>query len=459
MKNYPIVLYVSKCRALVALERRRYLAKTIAIGYKGLTYSLVMLMVFLGGLSPVLFNYVVDPYNVNNFFDLGMNKEKISLKAHYPLWKISNYPKDTATTLILGDSRALALKDKYWHQLKVDEAYNFAYGGATIHEIIDTVEYLKDSPEVNTLIIGIQLRSFSPLFKKGLNRVPEAIELVNDPVQYYANNFVTDVSWQQVEKRYAPQIKQFKNIAANLDFSLISTAHAKTIVDKDAKNLETLLDPANCTGCILPKLTTSQPGPIVRVIKQRHAFGLGGWSPLWPQISMNRQLPLIFSNQVTKNAQSDWQSFSFSQQYWRGLVDIAHWSKRQNINLIFFIPPTIVEMQQQITNYGYAEDNQALRMDLARLAPVVDFDFDSPLTRSIDNFNDAYHFNYKVAKMVIGELIQFIDTTPEAKALALKRREQITCPITQSELVKELTNDNVNMREGNSCRIWRGRHE
>lgn len=454
MKNYPIVLYVSKCRGLVALKRRRYLAKTIAIGNKGLLYSLLILLTFIIGLSPVLFNLVIDPYNVNKLFNLGMNKEKISLKAHYPLWKMSNYPKDTATTLILGDSRALALKDKYWQQLKVDEAYNFAYGGATIHEIIDTVEYLKKSPKVKTLIIGMQLRSFSPLFKKGMNRVPEAIRLLEDPVQYYSNGFVTEVSWKQVEKRYQREIKQAKALVHNLDLTLMSTANAGEMPYSDEKSLEKLLDPANCTNCILPKLTTSQPAPSQVIVRHKTALGLGMWQNLWPSINLNRELPRLFANQVSKNAKSDWRSFSFSQKYWNGLVDVAQWTRKKDIELIFFIPPTIAEMQQTITNYGYAKANQELRQDLARLGLVIDFDYDSPLTRDLANFNDAYHFNYKVAKQIIGELIQVLDVKTDAKKLALKRRSQIACPFIDNEVVSKVSDGNISMREGLSCRIW-----
>ena len=116
-------------------------------------------------------------------------------------------------------------------------------------------------------------------------------------------------------------------------------------------------------------------------------------------------------------------------------------------------------MQQQITNYGYAKANQKLRLDLARLAPVIDFDFDSALTRNLDNFNDAYHFNYKVAKMIIGELIQFISSSAESKKMAYKRRSQITCPITPQETLRELASTDIVMREGSACRIWHKRHE
>ena len=456
MKTYPIVLYVSKSRAMIALERKRYYSHTLATGHKGIGYVLAISLIFILGLSPLLFNFVVDPYNMNKVFNLGINKEKISLKAHYPLWKILNYPSQTATTLIMGDSRALALKDKYWHQLKLINAYNFSYGGGTINEIVDTVNFIKNSPQLKTIFIGIQLRSFSPLFKKGMNRVPEAIEFANNPLQYYSNGFVTEISWRQIESGFKDQID---NITANSNFKLISSAYAEENFDFSKNSLSKLLDPAHCTNCILPKLIKSQPAPSITFIKTQAVVGLGIWQELWPLIAMNRQLPKKFSNQIVKNAKSDWQSFTFSKKYWQGLVEISQWSKQHNIKLVFFIPPTIAEMQQQISNYGYGQLNQELRTDLARLATVVDFDFDSPLTRNVENFNDAYHFNFKIAKAIIGELIQLVSDNTTSVELSQKRRSGIRCPITKQDITKQLSHQGLRMIEGKSCRIWQSSDE
>ncbi len=456
MKTYPIVLYVSKSRALIALQRKKYLRQTFAIGYKGLTYVVIVLLIFLLGVTPVIFNFVVDPYNMNKVFNLNLNKEKISLKAHYPLWKIANYPKDSTTTVILGDSRALALKDKYWQQLNVKGAYNFAYGGATVYEIIDTVDYLKSSPQLKTLFIGIQLRSFSPLFKKAMNRVPEAIELANNPIQYYSNGFITEISWRHIEKRYPVQANALKRMT---DISPISSAHASDSFQADNTNLKHLLDPNLCRNCALPKVTQSAPAPTNTIFQPKVATNLGIWQSLWPTINLHRELPLVFSRQVSKNAKSDWQSFSFSNTYWQGIVDIAKWSKENDVKLIFFIPPTLAEMQQQITNYGYAKLNQQLREDLAQLAPVIDFDFDNNLTRDIRNFSDAYHFNYKVAKAIIGELVQIDNKDPYINSIAKKRRNQIQCPLQENEVEKQITTENLTMIQGKSCRVWRGYYE
>ena len=101
----------------------------------GLLCSAALGIALAAGLAPTAFNAIVDPYELNDAFELDLNKQRISEKAHYPLWKFAHYPDDGADTVILGDSRARALRDKYWHELGLKGAYNFAYGGATIHEI------------------------------------------------------------------------------------------------------------------------------------------------------------------------------------------------------------------------------------------------------------------------------------------------------------------------------------
>ena len=123
-------------------------------------------------LAPVAFNLVVDAYDRNDFFELGLDKQEISVKAHYPLYKMIEYPRIKAPTVILGDSRARALQDKYWQELGRTDVYNFAYGGATVHEIYETFKYLRDSSELETLIISLPLRSMDDRFKGGMNRVP-----------------------------------------------------------------------------------------------------------------------------------------------------------------------------------------------------------------------------------------------------------------------------------------------
>ncbi len=470
MKFHPIALYKPKSKFLMAL-------KHCSIGsgkIEGLFYVSVIFLAFSLGLTPIIFNYVVDPYNMNKVFDLNIKKEKLSLKSHYPLWKIINYPKETTNTLILGDSRALSLKDKYWHQLELSSAYNFAYGGATIDEIYDTFQHIKSNKAIKNILIGIQLRSLSPHYKKGMNRVPEAISLAENPLQYYSNGFVTQMSWQHVKKQYPKQLSLLAQRIKSSPLTFMSNAHAAEFSDEEDKPLKSLLDPKYCAECTLPIITESAPPPnkatassnskseatakgesVAAAKSSQDADMADVWKHLWPHISLDRQLPPSFEKQVTKNAKSDWETFKFYSDYWNKLIEIAHWCNQNDIKLIFFIPPTIAEMQQQITNYGYSEANHKLRVDLSQIAPVVDFDFSNSVTQNIDNFNDAYHFNYKLAKSIIGELIQVLDSDKVASQQAHKRRNSIACPMSKEEIYQQTSDHKTTVLEGNACRVWR----
>ncbi|MBL4906399.1 MAG: hypothetical protein JKX94_03030 [Sneathiella sp.] len=88
-------------------------------------YSLIAIFTFLAGLAPFIFNLVIDPYEINPIVNLDLEKSKISEKSHYPLWKVIHYPEETTEIVILGDSRARALKEKFWHQLGLSNTYNF----------------------------------------------------------------------------------------------------------------------------------------------------------------------------------------------------------------------------------------------------------------------------------------------------------------------------------------------
>ena len=421
------------------------------------TYSIIASFTFIAGLAPFIFNLIVDPYEINPIVDLDIKKSKISEKAHYPLWKIIHYPAATTQIVVLGDSRARALKEKFWHQLGLTNTFNFAYGGATVHEVYDTFHHIKHSPNLQTLVVGIQLRSFDPNHKGGMNRVPEAIRLSSNPLDYYSNWFVSIISVKLLEKKYAEQL----HALSEWNFSPITSASAKAkaVSSTDQHAYLELINEEICKNCELPSNTTASP---YKVGAGRHAFhfgnGLGVWSPLWPSIASAQTLTGSFKTQVQKNARSDWEKFRFSENLWEYIVEISDWSEKNNVQLLFVIPPTIVEMQQRIVDFGFGELNHNFRMRLANLAPVLDFDFSSPMTSNVNNFTDAYHFNYLAAKQIIGEISLHVATNEVVRKKALKRRQQIICPLSSGETTTKINDENIEVLEGRSCRIWRKKH-
>ncbi len=403
------------------------------------------------GALPVALNLAVDPYDRLGGLPLGLAKKKISEKAHYPLWKIiAHSKKNPPETIVLGDSRARALRDKYWSETGIKRAFNFAYGGATIYEIHETFRYLKTQPKPKNLVVGIQLRSFDPDHKSGMNRVPEAIRLAGNPLKYFSSWFVTRVSWRHVQEKYPTQLAALTDLAPGF----ISTAHAADLGSPGRTSLSTLLQPDVCFGCRLPEQKQSMAYP-ARRHRHGYGYGFGHDKGLWRDILIERDLPARFERQVRKNGRSDWKSFRFSEELWAKIAEIADWSKANGVKLVFVIPPTIVEMQARLAEFGRADLDRSLRLRLADLAPVIDLDFDNPFTRDLANFKDAYHFNAPAARNIVGEISQLLTSSPEVRKAALKARSGLACPTSVQATTRELNDGIISMTEGTNCRIWR----
>ena len=413
----------------------------------GLLVTVGLGLALIAGFSPAVFNFFIDPYDGNDVVDLGLEKANISEKAHYPLWKMFHYDAESTGLIVLGDSRARALRDKLWHQLGRDDAYNFAYGAATVPEIHDTFLHVKDNPNLKTLVVGLSLRVFNEGHRDNLNRVPEAIELSQNRFQYYTSWFVAKIGWQHLKNRYPETFDR----VSSFEPSLVSTAHAADI--NKSMSLSDLLSPDACIGCDLPSVgAQSLPAPYLHGKWGGH--GYGRWGHVWPDIQIERDLQGKFERQVRKNGRSDWKGFKFSGALWVKITEIAEWCDQNNVQLIFVIPPTISDMQARIFEFGLGRMNHEFRLRLSALAPVVDFDFDNTVTRDLENFTDAYHFNAGSAKEIVGELVQLTTTKNSVVRKARKRRGDIVCPVTSADQTATFSDGVTRMAEGKACRIW-----
>ena len=405
-------------------------------------YVAVLAIVSILGMAPIFFNFVVDPFNMNELVDLDLDKREISVKSHYPLYKMIEYPRKGGTHIVLGDSRSRALQDKYFEETGISGAYNFAYGGATIPEIYSTYEYLRDSSDIETLIVGVPLRTFGVGHRGDLNRVPEAIELANAPMRYYSSWFVAKTGWANIDDRYGATIQTLANLVPNL----VGRAEAD-----ERLSLGDLLGDNTCKKCFLP--AAKQSGDLTEKLK-RYGLGLGPWSTIWEEQRIDRTLPGKFARQVSKNAENDWRRFTFSDELWEKITEIATWCEREGIDLYFFIPPTIADMQYRITDFGLADVNHTYRARLSQFAPVIDLNFDNALTRDLDKFKDAYHFDSDVARSIVHEIARMMSSPKARRDLSPPRKDLVRCPIDSKSQVFKKTHGRLTMREGVNCRIW-----
>lgn len=411
-------------------------------------YAAVMIAAFAIAFTPVIFNFIIDPFNMNRMVDLGFDKAEISVKAHYPLYKMIEFPRTRATTFVLGDSRARALQDRYFHELGYEDVYNFAYGGATVFEIHDTFRYLTENATIRKLVIGLPFRSMDARHKNGLNRVPEAIEMAGDPSAYYTSWFVAETAWRLIEDRYPGLATAHQSLVP----SFINAAEAYEFKRPGDISLQELLAPEICAGCELPD---AKPAVKLPTSYRHSGYGIGRWSGLWPDIDLDRTLPRRFAKQVGTNGAADWRRFEQSDALWKKLEAIAEWCRENKVDLVFVVPPTIPEMQRRIADFGFTAANQRFRERLSGLAPVIDLDFDNSFTRNLKLFTDAYHFNAAAARQIVGEIVQLIAAGSSPAATARDKRRTIVCPTGAADTTKVLAHEGVEMNEGTNCRIWR----
>ncbi|MEP1209944.1 MAG: hypothetical protein ABJM29_21670 [Rhizobiaceae bacterium] len=419
-------------------------------------YGLLMGATALAGMVPALLTYAVDPYEMFHGTSHPKAYGELAEKAHYPLWKFTHFD-GTADTVILGDSRARALRNKYWHEFGATGAYNFAYGGGTIPEIYATFKKVSGNPNLKNLVVGIQLRSFDESHKGGMNRVPEAVKATASGVSYLKNWFVARKSWDFFLRKNQATI----DTAARMVPQLISAAEAADMGKPGTTGVDKLLQPEICFGCDFPDAAAAAINTHFRAKGPNLGLGRGDRHldyDIWRgTIELpDHSLPVKFSKQVEKNARSDWKTFKFSSRYMKMMEEIAQWADaRDDRNLVFVVPPTIVEMQNTISVYGLASLDLSLRQKLSALAPVIDFDFPNDKTRQFSNFTDAYHFDSKFARQIVGEILMVQGATAEQQKRIAKRRNGVECPTLS--LVKEVPASAIGASvTGQACRLWTG---
>lgn len=93
--------------------------------------------------------------------------------------------------------------------------------------------------------------------------------------------------------------------------------------------------------------------------------------------------------------------YKYPDEYYQELKKIQVYCKNNGINIIYFIPPTYIEVQEKIKMYSLIKENQKFKDDIKSLGKVYDFDYDSEFTRNKDNFSDPFHFKRESGPILI----------------------------------------------------------
>lgn len=287
----------------------------------------MMLVVALAILAMTLgLNYVVDPYQVNQAFDLGMRKDIISYRGNYRMYKMQAFKNNPCPNIYLGDSRMDQLDAAKVEAVSGERWFNFAYGGGSAYEIVDTFWYAARNEPLKKVVIGINFNLYNG--SNRLNLTQEAMATLENPMKYYLSYATLRMS------------------AANLLYKCtgINLYAEKPTMDKDE---------------------------------------------FW-RVQLGKS---------TENFYGHWYHPDDLQQE---LKKISDYCSKQGIELVFVFPPTHVDLQERVMDFGLEEDYQNYKQEIIQLGwTVYDFDVPSDLTRDTVLYKDPYHADELVKNKVI----------------------------------------------------------
>ncbi len=372
-------------------------------------YAVIVFCILAIGTLPILGNVAIDPIDRDQTFSLGLHKERVAVDRHAQLYKTARYLRSREPFVILGDSRARALREKYFTSVRLPGVYNYAFGGGTMPEALSAYWDAAATGALKGAVIGVPLRMFSERYKRGKNQVLEARVWIDDPWRYYSSMDVFSVALDVLEASVPAPIDRWIAAARDVNLGTIMASAASASTKANASAAQ----------------------------DARAAARARKWK-----------------TQIEIAARSDWRTFKFAESYFDELQRVAAHAKANGISLIFFIPPTPLEMQVRIEDFGRTGVNFSYRKRLAALAPVVDFDFYSAWTDKNENFKDAYHFGSAFSRQISAELARFLSDNDKLHRTVAKRRDGVFCPTNRRDPGARVIEGQVTLLVGESCRVW-----
>jgi len=297
------------------------------------------------------FNYVVDPFDVNRSFSLGLEKRDVSYNLSNYAWKYPEYLHDPQPSVILGDSRARRLPAETFESVHGEGTYNFAFGGATGGDVIETFWFALEQGALTRVYMGLGALLLNDSI--AVERGRRDRELLASPLQYYFSPFVTGAS--------------------------------------------------------------------ARVVL-RHTLGMEG-----PDETPPMSPEAFWEYQLTVPPRQYYGAYLYPTKLLERLKEVAAVCAERDIELVFFMPPTHVELQAKRMEYEIEADYQRALRELELLAPVYDWDYPNAVTQDATLFADPFHPTDSVAERVAQELASG-SVLPAGLGFARKRGQERRAP-------------------------------
>lgn len=144
----------------------------------------------------------IDPYNLFGISSMINESVKMntSRRLNYCLWKCVEFRKKPVDKILLGDSRMYNLDVQDINSQTGDIYYNFAYGGGTIPEIVDTFWYAARITKLKKVYIGLNFNLYNA--KNNMNRFGDVDKILKNPIMYFIDHNVIMSCYYNIYGQY-----------------------------------------------------------------------------------------------------------------------------------------------------------------------------------------------------------------------------------------------------------------
>ncbi len=141
---------------------------------------------------PAGFITAVDPFNFLPVKSVVSSevKSSISPQLNPCLWKMNIFSQQPIDKILLGDSRMQGIKAEDIEAVSQEKYFNFGYGGASLHEVIDTFWFAAEQTKLQKVYIGVNLNIYNDY--ENVNRTQVYKSIHDNPTLYFINRTV----WQ-----------------------------------------------------------------------------------------------------------------------------------------------------------------------------------------------------------------------------------------------------------------------
>ena len=190
---------------------------------------------------------------------------------------------------------------------------------------------------------------------------------------------------------YASKTHNLKEVYIGINFNIYNKQNSMNIVNESIGLIESPLSYVFSKYClkstflIIKTLITSQKTSNIE-------------KPKFNKVD-------FWKYQLESSANNFYRVWHYPTEYIFKLSQIANYCKLKNIKLVFFTPPTHIDLQSKVIEFNLVLEELKFKSDLSKLGTYYDFDFPNEITENNNLFKDPFHPNDSVTKIVVNEIL------------------------------------------------------